>query len=151
MLIGSTAPSLNDIKASPVERVHPGIYVLATAIDNTRNAGFLHPLSPQWIWGTEVIMLAAAALLFARTHHALTVAGYFFILPTVLLAISLTSVSVSHRLVDLSVPAAILLGYFSFAKLFDSNSRSSSRAPAPSRRDPPTGADACRSRCCHPP
>jgi CHASE2 domain-containing sensor protein len=124
VLIGSTAPSLNDIKATPVERMHPGIYVLATAIDNTRNGAFLHPLSAGWIWGLEVLMLAASALLFARTNRALTVAKYFFILPGALLLISLASVSVSTLLLDLSVPAAIMLGYFTFAKLFDSHCRS---------------------------
>jgi hypothetical protein len=33
------------------------------------------------------------------------------------------SVSVSDTLVDLSVPAAMVLGYFTFAKLFDTNIR----------------------------
>jgi CHASE2 domain-containing sensor protein len=136
VLIGSTAPSLNDIKASPVDHMHPGIYVLATAIDNTRNEGFLRPLSPAWIWIMEISMLAAAANLFARTEQALTVAKYFFILPSVLLGISLASVSMSHILVDLSVPAAILLGYFTFAKVFDTHSRSFMAGTAPFAQTP---------------
>jgi len=68
-------------------------------------------------------MLAASAQLFTRTNQALTVAKYFFIVPGVLLAVSLLSVSVSDWLVDLSVPAAVVLGYFTFAKLFDTNVR----------------------------
>jgi hypothetical protein len=69
------------------------------------------------------VMLVASARLFARTNEALTVAKYFFIIPAVLFAASLLSVSVSDTLVDLSVPAAMVLGYFTFAKLFDTNIR----------------------------
>lgn len=123
VLIGSTAPSLNDIKATPVDRLTPGIYVLAAAIDNSKNKRFLSPLSPSWIWGLEVLMLAASAHLFARTKQAFAVAKYFFIVPSVLLLISLLSVSVGGLLIDLSVSAAIVLGYFTIAKLFDTNSR----------------------------
>jgi adenylate cyclase len=123
VVIGSTAPDLNDIKATPMDSRYPGINVLATVVDNIKNNRFLRPLSPGWIWGLELLMLAASAQLFTRTNQALTVAKYFFIVPGVLLAISLLSVSVSDLLVDLSVPAAVVLGYFTFAKLFDTNVR----------------------------
>jgi adenylate cyclase len=123
VLIGSTALDLNDIKATPMDPRYPGIYVLATALDNMKNNRFLRPLSPPWIWGLEVLMLAASAQLFMRTNQALTVAKYFFFVPGALLLISLLSVSISDLLADLTVPAAVVLGYFTFAKLFDTNTR----------------------------
>jgi adenylate cyclase len=123
VVIGSTAPDLNDIKATPMDSRYAGIDVLATAVDNMKNDRFLRPLSPGWIWGLELLMLIGSAELFTRTNQALTVAKYFFIVPGVLLAVSLLSVSVSDRLIDLSVPAAVMLGYFTFAKLFDTNVR----------------------------
>jgi adenylate cyclase len=124
VVIGSTAPDLNDIKATPINANYPGIYILATVIDNIKNHRFLQPLSPALIWGLELLMLIASAQLFTRTNQALTVAKYFFIVPAVLLGTSLLSVSIGDVLVDLSVPAAVVLGYFTFAKLFDSNVRS---------------------------
>jgi len=123
VVIGSTAPDLNDFKATPMDSRYAGINVLAAVVDNIKNNRFLRPLSPGWIWGLELLMLAASAELFTRTNQALTVAKYFFIVPAVLLAISLLSVSISDLLVDLSVPAAVVLGYFTFAKLFDTNVR----------------------------
>jgi adenylate cyclase len=123
VVIGSTAPDLNDIKATPMDSRYAGINVLAAVVDNIKNSRFLRPLSPGWIWGLELLMLAASAELFTRTNQALTVAKYFFIVPGVLLAVSLLSVSVSDWLIDLSVPAAVVLGYFTFAKLFDTNVR----------------------------
>ncbi|HEX3951658.1 MAG TPA: CHASE2 domain-containing protein [Steroidobacteraceae bacterium] len=123
VVVGSTAPDLNDIKATPMDSRYAGVNVLATVVDNLKNNRFLRPLSPSWIWAFELLMLAASAQLFTRTNQALTVAKYFFIVPAVLLAISLLSVSISDLLVDLSVPAAVVLGYFTFAKLFDTNVR----------------------------
>jgi len=123
VVVGSTAPDLNDIKATPMDSRYAGINVLATVVDNIKNGRFLRPLSPGWIWVLEFLMLAASAELFTRTKQALTVAKYFFIVPGVLLAVSLLSISISDWLVDLSVPAAVVLGYFTFAKLFDTNVR----------------------------
>jgi adenylate cyclase len=123
VLIGSTAPILSDIKATPINAQYPGIYLLATAVDNTKNHRFLQPLNPLLIWSLDLLMLASSALLFAYTDQALAVAKYFFIIPAALFAASLLSVSVSDTLVDLSVPAALMLGYFTFAKLFDTNVR----------------------------
>jgi len=122
-LVGATAPGLNDIKATPVDHMHPGIYVLATVIDNIKNGHFLKPLRSVWIWALELGMLAASARLFSRTERATTVAKFFFIVPGALLAVSLISVSVSDLLIDLSVPAAIVLGFFSIATMFDTHSR----------------------------
>jgi len=121
VLIGSTAPSLSDIKATPVDSMHPGIYILAAAIDNTSHDRFLVPIGPGWIWGLEILMLAASARLFTRTTRAIAVTKYFFIVPGILLCISLLSVSVSDVLVDLSVPAALVLVYFAIAKAFETN------------------------------
>ena len=122
VLIGSTAPGLNDIKATPVDHLHPGIYILATAIDNTRNNTFLRPAHPIWIWGLELLLLAASARLFSRTDRATYVAKYFVIIPVLLIAVSMLALSRSTLLIDLSVPTAVLLFYFTISGLFESNS-----------------------------
>jgi CHASE2 domain-containing sensor protein len=119
VVVGSTAPNLNDIKATPLSARYPGIYVLATVVDNVKNGAFLHPLNPWLVWALELLMLVGSALLFSCTNQALTVAKYFFIVPAALLGISLLSVSLSKVLIDLSLPAALVLAYFTLAKLFD--------------------------------
>jgi CHASE2 domain-containing sensor protein len=123
VVVGSTAADLGDIKATPVDAQYPGVYVLATVLDNTKNDRYLKPLNPWLIFCLELALLMASALLFSRTNQALAIAKYFFIVPAVLFALSLASVSVSNWLVDLSVPAALVLAYFTFAKLFDANLR----------------------------
>jgi CHASE2 domain-containing sensor protein len=41
VIIGSTAPCLFDIKPTPLSRTHPGVEILATAIDNFKHGDFL--------------------------------------------------------------------------------------------------------------
>jgi hypothetical protein len=147
VVIGSTAPILNDLKATPINAQYPGSYLLATAIDNTKNHRFLRPLSPVLIWSLELLMLAASAQLFARTNQALTVAKYFFIVPVVLFIASLLSVSVSDTLVDLSVPTALVLGYFTFAKLFDTNLRNFISGIGPYAATPEEAAGRLQTAC----
>ena len=119
VLIGSTAASLNDIKATPVDEMHPGIYVLATAIDNTRHASFLRPLPPLVIWLVELLLLVPSTYMFMRTELSQVTARGFVAIPTALLGISLLSVSVSNLLADLSVPIAMVLTYFTIATIFE--------------------------------
>ncbi|MCS6764580.1 MAG: CHASE2 domain-containing protein [Candidatus Protistobacter heckmanni] len=44
VIVGSTAPALFDIKATPVARLHPGVEILATAIDNLSAGDAIHTL-----------------------------------------------------------------------------------------------------------
>jgi len=48
LIIGSTAPALQDLKATPVGSPFPGIEILATSIDNLANEDFILTTSP-WV------------------------------------------------------------------------------------------------------
>jgi CHASE2 domain-containing sensor protein len=41
VIIGSTAPSLFDLKATAMAKAHPGVEILATAIDNVKHDDYL--------------------------------------------------------------------------------------------------------------
>jgi len=118
VLIGSTAADLNDIKATPVDSTLPGIYVLATALDNLKHGAFLHPLPPWLIWAIETSLIGAAAFLFSRTAHVDRVGQHLLLIPVILLGLALVSVSFGTLLLDLSVPLAAALTYFAIAQIF---------------------------------
>jgi adenylate cyclase len=73
VIIGATANGLHDIRATPVDGLYPGVEILATAIDNLKNA---NPMcaAPQWtavVLG--VLLLAALYLGFACYRHVLRI------------------------------------------------------------------------------
>ena len=67
VIIGSTAPSLFDLKATAMAKAHPGVEILATAIDNVKHNDYLH------VWrGAFSYVLLSLILVW------LTTAAFFF-------------------------------------------------------------------------
>jgi CHASE2 domain-containing sensor protein len=118
VVIGSTAPALFDFKATSVARTHPGVEVLATAIDNLKKGDSLTTLSPLL---SIVITLAALALLaaaFVYNVDTRLVNLVFTALQTGFLAVSYLVLNFSTVFVDLTVPFAFSLGYFTVARVY---------------------------------
>lgn len=118
VLIGSTAPSLFDIKATPMASIHPGVEILANVIDNLKHGDYYLEhgrtlyalLSLAFVWG-----LACAFLLRVRPN---VLAPVFVILQGALVAISYLSLSFSSRYVDLTAPISFGLLYFTAANVY---------------------------------
>ena len=118
VLIGSTAPSLFDIKATPMASIHPGVEILANVIDNLKHGDYYLEhgrtlyalLSLAFVWG-----LACAFLLRVRSN---VLAPVFVVLQGALVAISYFSLSFSSRYVDLTAPISFGLLYFTAAKVY---------------------------------
>ena len=67
VVIGATATGLHDIRVTPISAAHPGVEILATAIDNLKNRQWL-AVAPAWVSPALSIALLAmlAALLWAQ-------------------------------------------------------------------------------------
>ncbi len=67
VVIGATATGLHDIRVTPISAAHPGVEILATAIDNLKNRQWL-AVAPVWVSPALSIALLAmlAALLWAQ-------------------------------------------------------------------------------------
>ncbi|HEY0268973.1 MAG TPA: CHASE2 domain-containing protein, partial [Methyloradius sp.] len=50
VIVGATATGLHDVRATPVDGFYTGVEILATAIDNLKNADALRPVS-KWLIG----------------------------------------------------------------------------------------------------
>lgn len=59
VIIGGNAPSLADLRVTPIDNVHPGVDILATALGDLLNNDWLRMLDPAWV------MLAVLALMLA--------------------------------------------------------------------------------------
>jgi CHASE2 domain-containing sensor protein len=116
VIIGSTAPSLYDVKASPLSKVHPGVEVLATAIDNLRHQDYLResPLVLQVAAAIGFVWLICAA--FVRRVPAAAIDSGFGMTQFSLILIAYLALSYATRHVHLSGPLAVALAYFSVAR-----------------------------------
>ena len=62
VVIGATATGLHDIRVTPISGAHPGVEILATAIDNLKNRHWL-TVAPAWV--SPVVAVALLAILTA--------------------------------------------------------------------------------------
>jgi CHASE2 domain-containing sensor protein len=117
VIIGSTAPALFDYKATSVARTHPGVEILATAIDNLRNGDSLRTL-PAWIsLLVTILAIVLLAVAFIYSVDTKLVNLVFTSLQTGFLAVSYLILNFSTLFVDLTAPFAFSLAYFTLARL----------------------------------
>ncbi|MEQ1916061.1 MAG: CHASE2 domain-containing protein [Gallionella sp.] len=120
VIIGSTAPSLFDIKATPLSRTHPGVEILATAIDNFKHNDFLRFPDAKLIY-----LLMTLALIWATAWGFYRAAGrnkidrLFGASQFILLGISYASINLTNTYINLTGPVTLGLVYFSIARLYD--------------------------------
>lgn len=116
VIIGSTAPSLFDLKTTPMAKAHPGVEILATAIDNLKKGDYLIELPP-WIY--ILVTLAAVAALTAAFMYKIDqrlISLAFTFLQSGFLAVSYLTLNFSTIFVDLTAPFAFSLVYFTVAR-----------------------------------
>jgi CHASE2 domain-containing sensor protein len=118
VLIGSTAPSLFDVKGTPLARIHPGVEILATAIDNFKNGDGLRE-RPAWV------MMAAALLLIWSMAIALYRQTRIEVFDTVFTVLQVTLVlgafvvlNLSSWYLDTSAPLSLGVMYFTVARVY---------------------------------
>lgn len=116
VIIGSTAPSLFDLKTTPMAKAHPGVEILATAIDNLKNSDYLTELPP-WIYilvTLSAVAVLAAAFMYKVDQFLINLA--FTFLQSGFLAVSYLTLNFSTVFVDLTAPFAFSLVYFTVAR-----------------------------------
>lgn len=59
VIIGTAATGLHDVRATPISSLHPGMEILATALDNLKNDRMMHA-APAWFAPLFALMLLGA-------------------------------------------------------------------------------------------
>lgn len=119
VIIGSTAPSLFDIKATPLSQMHPGVEIMATAIDNFKHDDYLRFPDARWIYFLLTLaFIWATAWVFYRNVGRDKIDRLFGMSQFILIGISYASISLSTTYIDLTGPVTLGLGYFTIARLY---------------------------------
>ncbi len=117
VIIGSTAPSLFDYKPTPVAKIHPGVEVLATAIDNLQRGDYLREL-PRWITVVITVLAIAVFALAAVYNVDVRRQNLFFTLAQVsFITVAYLLLNFSTVYLDMTAPIAFSLAYFTLVKL----------------------------------
>lgn len=120
VIIGSTAPSLFDIKPTPLSRTHPGVEILATAIDNFKHGDFLRFPDARFLYLLLTLaVIWATALGFYHNAGRDKIDRLFGASQFILLGISYASINFTNTYINLTGPVTLGLAYFTLARLYD--------------------------------
>ncbi len=118
IIIGSTAPSLFDIKGTPMAHIHPGVEIMATAIDNFKNGDYLRE-RPKWVMKLAALLLiwSMAFALYRQTRIEVfdTVFGA---LQGALVVLAFAVVNLTDWYLDASAPLSLGLSYFALSRVY---------------------------------
>ncbi len=119
VIIGSTAPSLFDVKATAMAKAHPGVEILATAIDNLKHNDYLK------VWRGKTSYIFMSLLLIWLTAIAMfrnvdrdRVTKVFSSSQVSLLVLSYLGMNFTHVYLDITAPITWAVIYFSVAKMY---------------------------------
>ncbi len=119
VIIGSTAPSLFDIKATPLDKMHPGVEILATAIDNFKHHDALrYPEArfPYLLLTLAIVWLTAWS--FYRNTGRDKIDRAFGLSQFVLVGISYASINLTTTYINLTGPVTVGVAFFTLARLY---------------------------------
>jgi CHASE2 domain-containing sensor protein len=119
VIIGSTAPSLFDIKATPMNKMHPGVEILATAIDNFKHGDALRfPEGRLWYLLITLSIVWLTAWGFYRDAGRDKIDQIFGLSQFILIGISYASINFTNTYINLTGPVTVGLAFFTLARLY---------------------------------
>lgn len=119
VIIGSTAPSLFDIKATPMDKMHPGVEILATAIDNFKHSDYLRfPEARAAYLLLTLVIVWVTAWWFYRNAGRSKIGRPFGVAQIALIGISFASINFSDTYINLTGPVTVGLAFFVMARLY---------------------------------
>jgi adenylate cyclase len=121
VIIGSTAPSLFDSKPTPLSKIHPGVEIMATAMDNMKHGDYLRfpeARVPYLLLALAVVWLTAIG--FYRNAGRAKIDLLFGFSQFILIGISYASINFTDTYINLTGPLTVGLLYFTIARIYSS-------------------------------
>jgi len=119
VIIGSTASGLFDLRTTPMARMHPGVEVMATAIDNYKHGDSLRfPEGRIWYLLITLAIIWSTAWMFYREDGRGSIDRLFGLSQVILIAFSFASINFTNIYINLAGPVMLGIAYFTLARLY---------------------------------
>ncbi|HLY96885.1 MAG TPA: CHASE2 domain-containing protein, partial [Sideroxyarcus sp.] len=119
VIIGSTAAGLFDQHATPMARIHPGVEILATAIDNYKHGDSLRfPEGRIWNLLITLTIIWMTAWAFYREEGRGNIDRLFGLSQVILIAFSFASINFTNTYINLAGPVMLGIAYFTLARVY---------------------------------
>jgi adenylate cyclase len=119
VIIGSTASALFDTKPTPMEKIHPGVEILATAIGNIKNGDWITQAKHPWLFTALALgLIWITALAFLTGVKRKAIDTVFAGSQVGLMAITFASLNFTTFYLDLTAPITAGLIYFTLARTY---------------------------------
>jgi CHASE2 domain-containing sensor protein len=119
IIIGSTAPNLFNLHATPLDQAYPGVEVLATAIDNYKNSdSFKFPEARYWYLLFTVFIIWVTAWAFYRGKGKEKIDKLFGLSQVLMVVFSFISINFANTYINLVGPLMLGISYFTLARLY---------------------------------
>ena len=119
VIIGSTAPSLFDSKPTPLSKIHPGVEILATAMDNMKHGDYLrYPEARVSFLLLTLAVVWLTAIAFYRSAGRARIDLLFGFSQFILIGISYASINFTDTYINLTGPLTVGLLYFTIARIY---------------------------------
>lgn len=119
VIIGSTAPSLFDIKPTPMSKMHPGVEILATALDNIKHNDYLRfPEASLAYLLLTLCIIYTTAWAFYRNFGRNKIGLLFGVSQSILIGVSYASINFTNVYINITGPLTIGLVFFTIARTY---------------------------------
>ena len=119
VIVGSTAAALFDTKPTPMEKIHPGVEILATAIGNIKNGDWITQAQNPWLFTALALgLIWATALAFLTGVKRKAIDMVFAGSQVGLMGFTFASLNLTTYYLDLTAPITAGLIYFSLARVY---------------------------------
>jgi adenylate cyclase len=119
VLIGSTAPGLFDFRPTPVSLAHPGVEILATAIDNLRHGDYLRFPEGRFLYPLLTLAIVwATGWSFYRDIGRDKIDRLFGGSQFILVGVSYASINLSNTYINLTGPVTVGIAFFTVARIY---------------------------------
>jgi adenylate cyclase len=117
VVVGASATHLRDLRATPIDSLHPGVAILATAIDNLKNGRYLAPGPPLAPWFVLLGLFAPLLAALKARKHLLAIFGVLVIATAAVLGIAYATLATASRVVPVATPLVFAWLLFLLAAL----------------------------------